>query len=196
MWENITRRKAVKSGIATVSGLTMTAGVVGSKKTDPSRRKRKINPSVSPGDARRTARKFVNTVANGPETPAGNPELFYAKTIQDDQRVYYPRAWVFSVKSRGRDVGYISIDAEQTESPVLSYGNSPAPQTELNAARKHVAAQGRTTNGMFLHHGGIDYSIETTDGNEFDLLGKRMKPSKPVKNPTALRPTQNRREGQ
>jgi len=194
MWNDITRRKAVKSGIATVSGLMMATGVGGGKQVRRHGRN-KIKPTVSHGDARKTAQNVINTINNDPKEHPGSPELFYAKTIEDDQTVYVPRAWVFPVQSRGRDIGYISIDAEQTESPVLSFGDAPAPQTELKKAQKHASAQGRTTNGMFLHHGGIGYAIETTDGKKVDLLGKRMIPSNHVKNPAALRPTQNKQGG-
>lgn len=91
------------------------------------------------------------------------PELFYAKVKDGSSVQYKPRAWVFPIEKKGgEDVGYITISAVQTESPVLTYGANTAPHRNVQVAKQNASSAGHTLTDRHLYHGGLDFGVETS----------------------------------
>lgn len=117
------------------------------------------------------------------------PQLYYAKVQNENSVEYEPRAWVFAIENRGDDIGYITIDADQLETPVLAYGRSKAPHKRVDGAKSVAKSQGASVHGRFLYHGGVEFGVETTDGRMVDLRGGRIKRLPAVANADDLKPT-------
>lgn len=155
----INRRTALK-GVASI-------GLAGSLSTSISTASAKGKAPISKKKARRTAKKAVERLGQGPEfeewshTGVKTPQLFYSKIQGENGVQYQPRAWVFPIESRGDDVGYITIDATQEYSPVLAFGESRAPQREFDITKKAAQARGKSVHERFLYHGGAEYGVET-----------------------------------
>lgn len=167
----ITRRRALK-GIGVASGglLMSTTGGAREKK-----------PRVSKRTAFDIARDVADFLGDVPEhtewerTGVRGPQLFYAKVRTGHSEVFKPRAWVFPVENGGSDVGYITVSAVQTESPVLSYGNSKPPQHRMGVAKQVAANRNVSPTNRFVYHGGVEFGIETESGGLSTLKGKGLK---------------------
>lgn len=159
--------------------------------------------SVSAQDDGYVSRKTARTIAKNAVRQLGDraefddwraqgvrlPQLYHAKVQGENSVEYEPRAWVFAVENRGDDVGYITIDADQLETPVLAYGRSKAPHKRVEGAKNVAKAQGASVHGRFLYHGGVEFGVETTDGRMVDLRGGRVKRLPAVANADHLKPT-------
>lgn len=119
------------------------------------------------------------------------PQLYYTKVRDGNSVEYVPRAWVFAIEDRGDDVGYITIDADQIDTPVLAYGKSKAPHKRIEGAKKVAKGHGASVNNRFLYHSGVEFGIETTDRKMVDLRGGKIKKLPAVANANNLKPTVN-----
>ena len=150
--------------------------------------------------ARRVAKRTVGYLGTKPEFESWqeqgvrSPELFYAKIASGSAQsgggrtlTYTPSAWVFPIENRGEDVGYIAIGTIRSDTPVLTYGKSKAPQRRLDSAMKVAKASGRSAHKCFLYHSGVQFGVETTDKKMVDLRGQSIKDLKPVENKDRLR---------
>jgi hypothetical protein len=131
-----------------------------------------------------------------------SPELFYAKTrsgsTSDGESgtvEYTPSAWVFPIENRGEDVGYIAIGAIRSDTPVLTYGKSKAPQRRLDSAMKVAKASGRSVHKRFLYHSGVQFGVETDDEKMIDLRGQSVTKLKSVGAENELRFTSSAKGG-
>lgn len=185
--KSITRRDALRGiGAAGIAGTLLSS--VG---------------SVSAQDDGYVSRKTARTIAKNAVRQLGDraefddwraqgvklPQLYYAKVQTENSVEYVPRAWVFAIENRGDDVGYVTIDADQLETPVLAYGRSKAPHKRVEGAKNVAKAQGASVHGRFLYHGGVEFGVETTDGRMVDLRGGRVKQLPAVANADHLKPT-------
>ena len=145
--------------------------------------------------ARRTAQLAADSIGESPEFDdwraegLASPELFYAR-VRDGSgtgTTYIPSAWVFPVENGPENVGYIAVDAAGSETSVLAFGRSTAPQRRLESARRVAKERGRTTNGRFLYHSGVKFGVETTDGRIVDLRGQWLSQIGSLERPEHLR---------
>lgn len=185
--QSITRRDALRGiGAAGIAGTLLSS--VGSVSAQD-------DGYVSKKTARTIAKNAVRQLGERPEFDDWRgqgvrlPQLYYAKVQSENTVEYEPRAWVFAIENRGDDVGYITIDADQLETPVLAYGRSKAPHKRVEEAKNVAKSQGAAVHGRFLYHGGVEFGIETTDGRMVDLRGERIKRLPAVVNADKLKPT-------
>lgn len=186
--KNCGRRNLIKGvGSISLSSLLLSSRRASAVQTDA---------KVSEKTARKIAKKAVVRISTRSEFSVWSqqgvrsPQLFHAK-VQDEESInYIPRAWVFPIEDRGENVGYITIDAEQTEIPVLAYGKSKAPQRRFERTKKIANSNGGGVRDRFLYHGGTEYCVETYEKNKImSLRSERTKKMAPVEHVASLRPT-------
>ncbi len=192
------RRKLLKSlGTAGIIGAGGVAGAGATAAGGHSKRK-----------ARQMARETVGYLGSKSEFEDWNeqgvksPELFYAKTTtgssgsnnRGGSLSYTPSAWVFPIENRGNDVGYIAIGAVRSDSPVLTYGRSKAPQRRLDSAMDVAKASGRSVHKRFLYHSGVQFGVETDDRRMIDLRGDQVRNLRSVESVGEMRFGANKTE--
>lgn len=190
---SITRRDALRGiGAAGITGTLLSS--MGSVSAQDS-------GYVSKQTARTIAKNAVRQLGTSEEFETWqaqgvrSPQLYHAKVGDESSVEYVPRAWVFAIEQQGDDVGYITIDADQLETPVLAYGKSKAPHKQLEGAKQAANRYGASVHGRFLYHGGVEFGVETTDGRMVDLRGKQVKQLPAVANADHLKPTDGQDDG-
>lgn len=186
----ISRRSTLKGlGSAVATGALLSSTAAGKSSGDG---------TVSKQDARQIARAAADEIGDSSEYSDWSkdgvraPKLFHAKVRDGDGVSYVPRAWVFPVEDGGSDVGHITIDADQFEVPVLSFGRGKAPQRRLTAAKKVAKAYGSPVHDRFLYHGGVTYGVESADDMIVDLRGQVMRGLRPAESADSMKPTHDR----
>lgn len=185
----INRRDVIKSvGAATATGIGLSSvGSVSARGTE----------QVTKKTARTVAKNAVDYIGDRSEFDdwraqgVKQPQLYYGKVESGSSVEYVPRAWVFAVENGGDDVGYVAIDAQQLDVPVLAYGKSVAPHKRTKGAEKVARANGTSVHSRFIYQGGVEFGIETTDRRMVDLRDQRIKHRGAVKNAANLKPTTN-----
>ncbi|WP_247730514.1 C39 family peptidase [Halovivax limisalsi] len=187
MLEDTSRRGVLKRiGAMGIGGLALASSGSATAATDE---------RVTKDTAGRVARETVAQLATWDEyddwAPSGvtDGQLYFGKVETDGVVEYVPRAWVFAIEDRGRDVGYITIDADQLVSPVLAFGRSTAPHRRLDRAAQVSSRHGLAVRDRFLYHGGVQFGVETTDRRMVDLRGERVVPAPAVEHADLLKPT-------
>lgn len=133
---------------------------------------------VSKADARRNAENKVEAVANRSEfsswrdATVGKPITFHARNAGDGPE-YVPAAYVFAVKNRGDDVGYVTASARSDWAPVLEYSKATPPSRLVGQARATADDAGVPSTGRLLYHGGVKYGLELADGRALNVRNGR-----------------------
>lgn len=136
---------------------------------------------VSVSHAREAAEQMVPHLAKtDPEVNSwqrgsvGRPTKYYTLTTDGS---YDPAAYVFPIASKDTSdkvLGYITIAARRTWSPVLEYSTGVPPSARQDAVEQSARAMGDTPDGRLLYQGGVNYGIQL-DGQEMIHLGTHQK---------------------
>lgn len=155
-----TSRRSVLNGIGAV-GLAST----GISRSSLASGKQKIPERV----ARETAKAKVEQLAGADEFEnwergkVGPSELFYTPRGTNRSNNYEPAAYVFSIDSQGKSIGYMTVAANKRLSPILGYGTGPAPQNRLDRVGPNANAGSLSVGNRYLYLNGMSYGIEATD---------------------------------
>lgn len=133
---------------------------------------------VSKADARKAAESKVETVAGHSEfsswegATVGKPTTFHARNAEKGPK-YVPAAYVFAVKNRGDDVGYVTTSARSDWAPILEYSTASPPTRHAERARSAAEDRGVSSTGRLLYHGGVKYGVELEDGRAVNVRNGR-----------------------
>ncbi|SER17178.1 hypothetical protein [Natrinema salaciae] len=120
----------------------------------------------------------------------GEPTLYYE---QDSNNKYRPAVYVFPVERHSfftsKIVGHITISANRQRPPVIEYGNSNPPSSNLKQAKQKIKEVGASSTGRLLYQGGLRFGIQTSDDEMVDLKGQRRIPIRNSSEPLAVQST-------
>ncbi|RLM68626.1 hypothetical protein DVK07_10950 [Halorubrum sp. Atlit-26R] len=80
--------------------------------------------------------------------------------LEDASEKYVRTAYVFPVRKKDEEVGYITTSAHRSREPVLEYSTGTSPTQKLVSAEATVAQQADLSAGHPIYTGGIAYGLE------------------------------------
>lgn len=99
----------------------------------------------------------------------GDAAPFYIPTPEDESQKYARSAYVFPVRKKGKEVGYITAGAHRSLEPILEYSTDTSPVRKLSNAKSVTAQQADLTAGRPIYTGGITYGLEVGGGQVLNV---------------------------
>lgn len=174
--KDTTRRSLIKgiSGAIPAVGLTMATGIGNAQSNNKSK-------FVSVDEAKSVAEQMVShfartdsEVESWQDGILNDPTKYYTLTSDGG---YDPAAYVFQVVNQdnsNENLGYITIAARRSWSPVLEYSTNEPPTAGRERAKKTAQTMGDSPTGRLLYQGGLNYGIHL-GGQEMIHLGHNKK---------------------
>jgi hypothetical protein len=116
---------------------------------------------LSAGEVRASAAKFLQGLSpTGGFSDWRNAQMDVGSLLTDKSG--QPAAWVFRVTADGQYVGYFTVNARASRSPVLEFSRNPAPvfETTASAQRSICARIPSAKVGRQVFFGPADYRVE------------------------------------
>lgn len=105
----------------------------------------------------------------------GQHTTFHARNTAAGPK-YVQAAYVFTVRNRGEDVGYVTTGARPDWSAVMEYSTAEPPQRGVGPAQSKARKHGVKPTGRLLYHGGVKYGVELANSRAMNVRNGRTTP--------------------
>jgi hypothetical protein len=172
--------------LKTIGALGVGASVVGTAQAAG-------NDGRKVGKARNAAERTVERASSREEfstwrgASVGGHTTFHARNTATGPK-YVPAAYVFTVRKRGEDVGYVTTGAQSEWADVIEYSRAEPPQRQVAQTKALARKHGANPTGRLLYHGGVKYGVELADGRAVNVRNGRPNPVKGI-DPAAMATT-------